>query len=98
MSGYMRPQGQVQILSNRIDYNLPLQAALDATHWRYWENGQLAVEARMSDSVSTKLARREYQVTILRPGMFGGAQIDCNDDGTLSGASESRKDGMTVGF
>jgi gamma-glutamyltranspeptidase/glutathione hydrolase len=29
---------------------------------------------------------------------FGGAQIVRNDDGTLSGATEPRKDGLTVGY
>jgi len=98
MGGYMQPQGQVQILSNIIDYDLPLQAALDAPRWRYRESGQLAVEERMENTIPTKLARREHQVTILPPDMFGGAQIVRITNGTLSGASEPRKDGMAIGF
>lgn len=98
MGGYMQPQGHVQVLSNLIDYDLPLQTALDVPRWRYRENGQLAVEERMGNTVPTKLARRDHQVTILPPGMFGGAQIVRNDSGTLSGASEPRKDGLAIGF
>lgn len=98
MGGYMQPQGQLQILSNLIDYDRPLQAALDAPRWRYRENGRLALEERMGNSVPTKLARRNHEVSIHPPSMFGGAQIVRNEEGTLSGASEPRKDGTAIGF
>lgn len=98
MGGYMQPQGQLQVLSNLIDYDRPLQAALDAPRWRYRENGRLALEERMENSVPTKLARRDHEVSIHPPSMFGGAQIVRNEEGTLSGASEPRKDGTAIGF
>lgn len=98
MGGYMQPQGQVQILSNIIDYDLPLQEALDAPRWRYRESGQLAVEERMGNTIPTKLSRRGHHISVQLPDMFGGAQIVRNNNGTLSGASEPRKDGMAVGF
>jgi len=98
MGGYMQPQGHVQVLSNVVDYDMPLQAALDAPRWRYREDGTLAVEERMHDGVPTKLVRRGHDVGVLPPLLFGGAQIVRNADGTLSGATEPRKDGHVAGY
>ena len=100
MGGYMQPQGHVQVVSNLVDHDLPLQAALDRPRWRYREDGALAVEERMdpSNELATKLTRRGHDVRVLRPGLFGGAQIVRNEGGTLSGATEPRKDGTVVGF
>ena len=98
MGGFMQPQGHVQVVSQLLDSNQPLQAALDAPRWRYLESGELGVEARMDDRLMAKLARRGHDVTVLPPGRFGGAQIVRNDGGTLSGATEPRKDGSVVGY
>ena len=94
----MQPQGHVQVLSHVLDEELPLQAALDAPRWRYLESGELAIEARIGDRLSTKLARRGHDVVVRSPSTFGGAQIVRNDAGTLSGATEPRKDGGVVGY
>jgi gamma-glutamyltranspeptidase/glutathione hydrolase len=72
---------------------MPLQAALDAPRWRYREDGTLAVEERMPDGLATKLARRGHDVRVLPPLQFGGAQVVRDDAGTLSAATEPRKDG-----
>jgi gamma-glutamyltranspeptidase/glutathione hydrolase len=98
MGGYMQPQGHVQVISNVVDYDMPLQAALDEPRWRYREDGGLAVEERMAGGVPTKLARKGHDVRVPPGGLFGGAQIVRNGRGTLSGATEPRKDGQTVGY
>jgi len=94
----MQPQGHVQVISNVVDYDMPLQAALDEPRWRYREDGDLAVEERMAGGVPTKLARKGHDVRVPPGGLFGGAQIVRNGRGTLSGATEPRKDGQTVGY
>jgi gamma-glutamyltranspeptidase/glutathione hydrolase len=96
MGGYMQPQGHVQVVSNLVDRELPLQRALDEPRWRYREDGSLAVEERLPDQ--TKLARRGHEVRVLPPSTFGGAQIVRTDDGTLSGATEPRKDGTVAPY
>ena len=98
MGGYMQPQGHVQVVSNVVDHGLPLQAALDYPRWRYREDGSLAIEERTSDSLGTKLTRRGHDVRLLYPSLFGGAQIARNDGGTLSAATEPRKDGNAQGY
>jgi gamma-glutamyltranspeptidase/glutathione hydrolase len=98
MGGYMQPQGHVQVISNLVDYDMPLQAALDRPRWRYRESGALALEERIGGGVPSKLARRGHDVRVLPPGLFGGAQIVRNRRGTLSAATEPRKDGAALGY
>ncbi|MDR5674548.1 Gamma-glutamyltransferase [Halalkaliarchaeum sp. AArc-CO] len=98
MGGYMQPQGHVQVLSNLVDYDLPLQAALDRPRWRYRESGELAVEPHFDSDVAAKLVRRGHDVRLLQPLLFGGAQAVRNDDGVLSAATEPRKDGNAQVF
>ncbi len=96
MGGYMQPQGQVQLLSNVIDYGMTPQAALDAPRWRYRESGRLAVEERLKEQ--TALARKGHDVSVLPPSMFGGAQFVRRTGSTLVGATEPRKDGVAIGY
>ncbi|WP_299237370.1 gamma-glutamyltransferase family protein [Natronomonas sp.] len=98
MGGYMQPQGHLQTLVRLLDDGAALQRALDAPRWRYRESGRLAVEARLDTTVKHGLLRRGHDLEVLSPGAFGGAQIVRNDDGTLSGATEPRKDGTVATF
>jgi gamma-glutamyltranspeptidase/glutathione hydrolase len=98
MGGYMQPQGHVQVLSNLIDYEMPLQRALDEPRWRYREDGSLALEGRFDGNLATKLVRKGHDVTTMIPAKFGGAQIVRHRDGVLAGATEPRKDGTVVGY
>ncbi|SDZ85484.1 gamma-glutamyltransferase 2. Threonine peptidase. MEROPS family T03 [Haloplanus vescus] len=98
MGGYMQPQGHLQVLSNLLDYDMPLQAALDAPRWRYLENGSLAVEDRFPDGVVPKLVRRGHDVVVRPPSAFGGGEITRLADSVMSGATEPRKDGTAAGF
>ena len=93
MGGYMQPQGHVQVVSNLVDYDMPLQASLDAARWRYREDGSLALEPQLDGGVAAKLVRKGHDVRTRPPTEFGGAQIVRNDDGVLSAATEPRKDG-----
>ncbi|WP_435194594.1 gamma-glutamyltransferase [Natronomonas sp. EA1] len=98
MGGYMQPQGHVQVVSNLVDYGMSLQEALDEPRWRYREDGSLAVEEHIASGIPTKLARKGHDVRILPGLQFGGAQIVRNESGTLSGATDPRKDGLTIGY
>jgi gamma-glutamyltranspeptidase/glutathione hydrolase len=98
MGGFMQPQGHVQVVSNLVDCDHPLQRALDEPRWRYREDGTLAVEERLGAGRrhQTKLARRGHDVRVLPASMFGGAQLARARDGVLSGATEPRKDGTVA--
>ena len=98
MGGYMQPQGHVQVLANVVDYDMPLQAALDAPRWRYRADGTLAIEERLPAGIAPKLARKGHDIRVEPASAFGGAEAVRDDDGTLSGATEPRKDGQVAGF
>ncbi|WP_123620925.1 gamma-glutamyltransferase [Halorubrum sp. CSM-61] len=98
MGGYMQPQGHVQVVSNVVDYGMPLQRALDEPRWRYRESGELALEPHVDGGTAAKLARKDHDVSTLPPVMFGGAQIARCRDGVLSAATEPRKDGNAQGY
>jgi len=98
MGGYMQPQGHVQVISNLVDYEMPLQRALDEPRWRYRESGELALEPQADGAIAAKLARKGHDVLTLPPTMFGGAQIARSRDGVLSAATEPRKDGNAQGY
>jgi gamma-glutamyltranspeptidase/glutathione hydrolase len=98
MGGYMQPQGQLQALVGILDDGLTPQEAFDAPRWRYRENGRLAVEARMPTAVQNGLLRRGHDLEVLSPELFGGAQLVRNEEGTLSGATEPRKDGTVATY
>ncbi len=98
MGGYMQPQGHLQILVSILADNRPLQAALDTPRWRYREDGSLAVEPHFDDELMAALTRRGHDVGVLRPALFGGAQIARYNEGTLSAATEPRKDGNAQGL
>jgi gamma-glutamyltranspeptidase/glutathione hydrolase len=96
MGGYMQPQGHLQLLSAIVDHNLTIQDALDIPRWCYRESGNLAVESRMDPTLVTQLSRRGHEMIVEIPDLFGGGQIARNEAGSLSGATDPRKDG-TVG-
>ena len=98
MGGYMQPQGHVQVISNVVDYDMPLQRALDEPRWRYRESGELGVEPHFDDDLAAKLVRKNHDVRTLSPVQFGGAQIVRSRDGVLSAATEPRKDGNAQGY
>jgi len=98
MGGYMQPQGHLQVLSNLLDDGDDLQTALDRPRWRYRESGQLAVEPHFDSHLANELVRRGHEVVVQPPVLFGGAQVVRNHEGTLSGATEPRKDGEVVGY
>ncbi|RQG94258.1 gamma-glutamyltransferase family protein [Natrarchaeobius chitinivorans] len=98
MGGFMQPQGHLQVLSHLLDSDDSLQRACDRPRWRYREDGTLSVESRMDHTLVDALLDRGHDVRVERLSAFGGAQIARWNDGVLSGASDPRKDGTTIGF
>ncbi|MGB9988025.1 gamma-glutamyltransferase [Salarchaeum japonicum] len=104
MGGSMQPQGHLQVVAN-LRAGLNPQAALDAPRFRWLEDNQVALETnRIPESVVTNLEGRGHRIIeedafFDDGGHWGGGQLIWrDDDGTLVGGSDPRKDGQAVGF
>ncbi len=110
MGGDMQPQGHVQVLCNIIDFGMDVQEAGDAPRFYHsgsseptgevmQRGGELHLESGVPATVVRALTLKGHQVT-QNVGGFGGYQgiwID-HERGVLLGATESRKDGIALGY
>ena len=102
MGGHMQPQGHLQVVSHMVDRGLDPQAALDEPRWRLDRDGRegwsLALEEPLH-GLAPALARRGHRVLCdPNPAAFGGGQAVLVRDDSLIGGSESRKDGVALGY
>lgn len=111
MGGAMQPQGHVQILINLFEFDMGLQEAGDAPRICHTgsteptgasadENGgKVQLESGFPTEAIRELVQRGHVVTAA-DGEFGGYQaiwLDA-DEGVYYGATESRKDGVAIGY
>jgi gamma-glutamyltranspeptidase / glutathione hydrolase len=94
-AGY-QPIGQAQVLSNLIDYGMDLQSAIDDPRCAY-DGGKINVERGISEEIRQGLRAAGYTVAEAALPM-GGAQCAAIDwrRGTISAASDPRKDGLAL--
>ena len=102
MGGHMQPQGHLQLVSHMVDRGLEPQAALDEPRWRLDTGGRgewsLALEEPLH-GLAPQLARRGHRVLCdPHAESFGGGQVVLVRDDVLIGGSESRKDGVALGY
>lgn len=113
MGGNMQPQGQIQILSNLLDRKMKLQEAISAPRIRVLEENKCALEETFSPTVAEGLVRLGHELIRGEhvpsdweaPHWFvqsfkGSAQAILLDSvkNTLVGASDSRLDGIPIGY
>jgi gamma-glutamyltranspeptidase / glutathione hydrolase len=111
MGGDMQPQGQVQVLVNWIDFGMNIQMAGDAARVRHEGSptptgtpgdamgGVVHYESGLPAETVEALRARGHLIQPSRTSMGGyqGILIDW-DRGVLQGATESRNDGVALGF
>ncbi len=110
MGGDMQPQGHVQILTNLIDFGMNLQEAGDAPRFYHRgsssptgsimsDGGELALESGVPREIREGLSGKGHRLGSAE-GEFGGYQAIGYDavNNVYRGASESRKDGMAMGY
>jgi gamma-glutamyltranspeptidase/glutathione hydrolase len=112
MGGGMQPQGQVQVLTNQVDFGLNVQEAGDASRWQHegdneptgesmTNGGYVEVESGIQYEVVRELKKRGHDVRF-DVGDYGGYQaikVEIHDEQRIYvGASESRKDGQAAGY
>ncbi|NCX55493.1 MAG: gamma-glutamyltransferase, partial [Rhodobacterales bacterium] len=97
MGGQYQAAGHARVLSNIYDYEMDIQAALDAPR-SFFENGSLRIERGYDKNTVQKLSSLGHQID-QNIGPIGGAQaIKIHDSGVLEGASDPRKDGCALGY
>ncbi|WP_265499794.1 gamma-glutamyltransferase family protein [Paracoccus beibuensis] len=98
MGGQYQAAGHAAFLSAVIDRGLDLQQAMDEPRV-FATDGILQVEPTLPDDICADLAGRGHKIKRLT-GPMGGAQAIRVDaaTGMLEGGSDSRKDGMALGF
>jgi len=111
MGGDMQPQGHVQILVNLIDFGMDVQAAGDAPRIEHIgsatptgkpgraDGGAIQAENGLPESVVKELEKRGHIVNRVRinGGGYQGIMIDPRT-GVLHGGTETRKDGVAIGY
>jgi len=105
MGGDVQAQAHVQVLVNLIDRGLNLQQAIDAPRVRYISGRGVMMEEELAAPVIDDLVQRGHERVLPGPGLthralMGGAQAIMIDpgNGSLLGASDSRKDGLALGY
>jgi gamma-glutamyltranspeptidase/glutathione hydrolase len=110
MGGPMQPQGQVQIITDLIDFDMDLQEACDAVRWQH--NASHEGTGEMEEPAPYVTLESGFPWETVRAlllkghdirwdlGGFGGFQgvMRDHDNGTWIGASEGRKDGQAAGY
>jgi gamma-glutamyltranspeptidase/glutathione hydrolase len=103
MGGGIQPQGHVQVLVNIVDLGMGLQQAIDAPRYRYMSGKDVLLEDEIPATVIDQLIAlghlRASPPGLLRSSMGGGQAIMIDPvNRTLMGASDSRKDGLAIGY
>lgn len=111
MGGDMQPQGHAQVVVNLVDFGMNLQETGDAIRFHHTgsteptgtvmkDGGVLHVEDGLSPAVQAELRKRGHVLASEGAGAYGGYQAIARDPttGSLSGATEPRKDGVAIGY
>jgi gamma-glutamyltranspeptidase/glutathione hydrolase len=105
MGGDVQAQGHVQVLVNLIDRGMNLQQAIDAPRVRYISGRGVMMEDALTAPVIDELVQRGHErvmppTGIAHRALMGGGQAIMIDPatGALLGGSDSRKDGMALGY
>ncbi len=100
MGGSMQPQGHVHFLSAHLDHGLNIQQAIELPRWRHMGGLTVRLERGIPDTTRDALSALGHDA---RPGsytLFGSAQaiLVHPDTGIYHGASDSRRDGVALGW
>jgi gamma-glutamyltranspeptidase/glutathione hydrolase len=108
--GDQQPQWNMQVISNLVDFEMDVQAAVEAPRWQSFPGSdpinlpnpyELRVESRIADDVIQELRARGHSVKVLGPFAAGGAAFLIQRDpesGVLMGGSDPRSEGLALGL
>lgn len=98
MGGGYQPFGHVHLLTNMFDFGMDPQEAMDAPRV-FYNDDMVSAERSVSAETVEGLRRRGHKVTAPHEPLGGGQLVLVDwEKGTLTGASDPRKDGMALGY
>lgn len=97
MGGAYQPNGHARFVSNMVDYDMGLQAAMDAPR-AFCDGNVMNVERGYSDAARQQLVDLGHNVEVPKTAIGGSQAIRIHDEGVLEGASDPRKDGCALGY
>jgi gamma-glutamyltranspeptidase/glutathione hydrolase len=102
MGGWNQSQAHAQFVANVVDYNMNIQAALEAPRFTKltFPGCDVQIEQRVPEKVRAELTSRGHKIKVL-PDFgddVGGGQAVMRDFATKLnyGASDARKDGAAI--
>ncbi len=106
MGANMQAQGHVQMTLRQAVEGLNPQAASDSPRWRIDDHGELIMEAQWPAAVIEALKAMGHKPTVqpIDSLDFGSAQLiariesDDGDTAAYVGGSDTRRDGMVIGY
>jgi gamma-glutamyltranspeptidase/glutathione hydrolase len=98
MGGAYQAMGHAHLVSNLLDYGLDIQEALDCPR-AFYEKAQLEIEEGLPAATVAGLKDRGHDMIPAESPLGGGQAIMIDwEEGTLTGGSDPRKDGMALGY
>lgn len=98
MGGQYQAAGHAAFLSNVIDRGMDLQEAMDAPR-SFAFDGELQIEPGVDEATRAKLEALGHRLAVAKSPIGGSQAIRIDPEtGFLHGGSDSRKDGMALGF
>jgi gamma-glutamyltranspeptidase / glutathione hydrolase len=98
MGGDYQPFGHVHLLTNLFDFGMDPQEALDCTRV-FYENGAVTVERSVPAATVAGLNALGHKTANTDEPLGGGQAVLIDwEKGTLTGASDPRKDGCAIGY
>lgn len=98
MGAFMQPQGQFQVLTNLIDFNMNPQEALDAPRWQWIDGMSIEIEDDMKENIANGLKEKGHDVKVVsdKINMGRGQIILKNKNGGYICGTEKRCDGSVA--
>lgn len=98
VGGSYQPFGHVHLLTNMIDYGMDPQQAIDAPRV-FYNHDVVEAERGVRVGAVEGLRQRGHQVVGPHRPLGGGQAVLIDwEKGTLTGGSDSRKDGLALGY
>lgn len=98
MGGDYQPFGHVHLLTNLFDFGMDPQEALDCARV-FYENGAVTAERNVPAATVAGLNALGHKTASADEPLGGGQAVLIDwEKGTLTGASDPRKDGCAIGY